>query len=60
MDHVLKMMETHSKALESQVSDRTKCLSDEMQKSEDLLYRMLPRYESIVRFFVSTKYANGK
>jgi len=44
MDHVLKSMEAHSKNLETQVNDRTKMLADEMRKSEDLLYRMLPKY----------------
>ncbi len=43
MDHVLKMMEKYAGSLEQTVSDRTKQLTDEMKKSDLLLYRMLPR-----------------
>lgn len=44
MDHVLKMMEKYAGNLEQTVADRTRQLTDEMKKSDLLLYRMLPKY----------------
>lgn len=43
MDHVLKMMEKYAGNLEQTVADRTRQLTDEMKKSDLLLYRMLPK-----------------
>lgn len=47
MDHVLKMMEKYAGNLEQTVADRTRQLTDEMKKSDLLLYRMLPRWFSV-------------
>lgn len=43
MDHVLKMMEKYAGNLEATVADRTRQLTEEMKKSDLLLYRLLPK-----------------
>eukprot|EP01137_Pigoraptor_chileana_P023903 Opistho-2@90985 len=43
MDTMLKMLETYSSHLETLVQERTHQLDDEKKKTEQLLYRMLPR-----------------
>lgn len=42
MDQMMEMMEKHSNNLEDLVSERTRLLREEKQKTEDLLNRMLP------------------
>ena len=40
---MIKMMEKYTDHLEELVADRTKQLEDEKAKTDELLYRMLPR-----------------
>jgi len=47
MDHILKMMEKYSASLEQNISERTKQLTEEMKKSDMILYRMMPKYNII-------------
>ena len=44
MDNMIKMMEKYTDHLEELVADRTKQLEDEKAKTNELLYRMLPRF----------------
>ena len=41
MDHMMSLMETYANNLEELVTDRTRLLYEEKQKTEDLLHRML-------------------
>lgn len=43
MDNMISIMEKYSTQLEEIVADRTMALEDEKKKTENLLYRMLPR-----------------
>ena len=43
MDHALKMMEKYAGNFEQTIADRTRQMTEEMKKSDLLLYRMLPR-----------------
>ncbi|XP_065654311.1 atrial natriuretic peptide receptor 1 isoform X3 [Hydra vulgaris] len=43
VDNMIKMMEKYTDHLEELVADRTKQLEDEKAKTDELLYRMLPR-----------------
>ncbi|EDV28199.1 uncharacterized protein TRIADDRAFT_21495, partial [Trichoplax adhaerens] len=43
MDNMLKMMEKYANDLEDLVADRTRELNEEKKKTDELLYRMLPR-----------------
>ena len=43
VDNMIHMMESYTENLESIVLERTKQLQDEKAKTEELLYRMLPR-----------------
>ena len=43
MDNMIKMMERYSNHLEEMIDERTKEIEDEKKRSEQLLYRMLPR-----------------
>ena len=42
---MIKMMEKYTNHLEELVADRTKQLEEEKAKTDELLYRMLPRYD---------------
>jgi len=46
MDNMMKMMEQYSHQLEETVEIRKKQLEEEKKKTELLLYRMLPRFQS--------------
>ena len=43
IDHMVSMLEKYANNLEEIVAERTTQLEEEKEKSEDLLYRMLPR-----------------
>ena len=43
MDNMVKMMEKYANDLEDLVADRTRELNEEKKKTDELLYRMLPR-----------------
>lgn len=43
MDNMIAMMEKYTDHLEDIVSERTKELQEEKKKTDELLYRMLPR-----------------
>ena len=43
MDNMINMMEKYTNHLEDIVADRTKELQEEKAKTDELLYRMLPR-----------------
>lgn len=45
VDQMIYMLEKHSAHLEELVQDRTKQLADEQKKTDELLSRMLPKYE---------------
>ena len=42
-EHMVKMLEKYSGNLEKIVEERTKLLIEEKKKTDDLVYRMLPR-----------------
>lgn len=43
MDNMIAMMEKYTDHLEEIVSERTKELQEEKKKTDELLFRMLPR-----------------
>ena len=43
VDNMISMMEKYTDNLEELVAERTKQLEDEKQKTDQLLYSMLPR-----------------
>lgn len=43
MDQMMEMMEKYANNLEDIVNERTRLLCEEKKKTEDLLYRMLPK-----------------
>lgn len=54
MDHILKIMEKYSGNLEENVAERTRLLTDEMKRSDVILYRMMPKLVLIQ--FISSIY----
>ncbi len=46
LDHAMRIMERYSTNLEQQITDRTRMLTEETRKSDDLIYRFLPRCSS--------------
>jgi hypothetical protein len=44
MDNMMKMMEQYSHQLEETVEIRRRQLEEERKKTEELLYRMLPKF----------------
>ncbi|XP_048584263.1 atrial natriuretic peptide receptor 1 isoform X2 [Nematostella vectensis] len=51
VDNMLRLMENYTEQLETIVDERTRQLADEKAKTDELLYKMLPRYiaESLKR-----------
>lgn len=47
VDNMIKMMEMYTNHLEDLVAERTFQLEEEKAKTDELLYRMLPRYVNI-------------
>lgn len=45
MDNMIAMMEKYTDHLEEIVAERTKELQEEKKKTDELLFRMLPRFE---------------
>jgi guanylate cyclase, other len=43
MDHIFGLLEEHAGRLEEEVEERTRELVEEKKKSDQLLYRMLPK-----------------
>jgi len=52
MDSMLQKLEKYADNLENIVQQRTAELMDEKQKTDMLLYRMLPAYVSLLRLFI--------
>lgn len=48
MDTMITMMEKYTDHLEDIVAERTQELAAEKAKTDELLYRMLPRYEGYI------------
>lgn len=46
VDNMISMMEKYTNNLEGLVAERTKQLQEEKQKTDKLLYSMLPRYHN--------------
>ena len=44
IDNMIRIMEKYTDHLEEVVAERTQQLEDEKQKTDQLLYSMLPRY----------------
>lgn len=55
MDNMIAMMEKYTDHLEEIVSERTKELHEEKKKTDELLFRMLPRLMLININLVSLK-----
>ena len=55
MDTMIKMMEKYTDHLEDIVAERTSELAAEKAKTDELLYRMLPRLESIFARCIAEK-----
>lgn len=53
MDNMIKMMEKYTDHLEEIVAERTEELVAEKAKTDELLYRMLPRYTDSFRASIS-------
>jgi len=53
MDQMMDMMVTYANNLEELVGERTRLLYEEKNKTEDLLHRMLPKYDYFFRFCVT-------
>lgn len=49
MDQMMDMMVTYANNLEELVGERTRLLYEEKNKTEDLLHRMLPKYDYFLR-----------
>jgi len=43
VDNMMSMMESYTNSLEDIVAERTEQLQEEKRKTDDLLYRMLPK-----------------
>ena len=56
MDTMIKMMEKYTDHLEDIVAERTSELAAEKAKTDELLYRMLPRLESIFARCIAEKW----
>lgn len=52
MDQMMDMMVTYANNLEELVGERTRLLYEEKNKTEDLLHRMLPKYDYFRRFLL--------
>lgn len=48
MDHMVKMLEKYANNLEEIVQERTTQLEEEKKKTDLLLNRMLPKYNTII------------
>ena len=48
LDNLLNRMEQYAENLEALVEDRTQQFLDEKRKSEELLYRVLPKYVQFI------------
>ena len=48
MDTMINMMEKYTNHLEDIVAERTSELAAEKAKTDELLYRMLPRYQGYI------------
>lgn len=44
MDHIFTMLEEHAGSLEEEVEQRTQELVNEKQRSDVLLYKILPKF----------------
>lgn len=44
MDYLFAMLETYAQSLQQEVNERMDALAVEKQRSDSLLYRMLPRF----------------
>ena len=55
VDNMINRLETYANNLEDIVADRTKQLEDEKQKTDTLLYRMLPRSATLVSILHATE-----
>ena len=47
IDNMISLMERYTNRLEEVVAERTSQLAEEKMKTDQLLYRMLPRYVSL-------------
>ena len=55
VDNMIRMMERYTDQLEDLVEERTRQLAEEKTKTDELLYKMLPRWVGVRQNWVDQK-----